>query len=313
MKSGSLGADSPNTSPAAVKAVQPRYRPFSRYEARQLTTERILGYVAKVGLHVLLGVAALIVFVPFAYMLSSSFKMRDEIYSVPVTWIPRDPNPANYVNLFAEIPFGRQYLNSAVIAAIVVISVLFFSSLAGFGFAKYRFRLRNAMFAFVLATMMIPGLVLVVPLFLVVNTLGWLDTYQGVFVPHAMSAFGIFLMRQVMLSIPDEILDAARVDGASELGIYRHVALPMSRAGLLVLAILTALGSWNDYLWPVIVLRTEDMFTLPLGLARLINTYRVEYGIVLAGSTLALIPVVALFVIFNRHFMAGLTSGAVKF
>ncbi len=260
-----------------------------------------------------LSIGAFLTFVPFAYMLSSSLKRRDEIYSVPVKWIPSELEPLNYVRLFEEIPFARQYLNSAVIALVVVVSVLFFSSLAGFAFAKYRFRFRNQMFLFVLATMMIPIQVQLVPLYLVVNSLGWLDTYQGVFVPQAMSAFGIFLMRQMMLSIPDEILDAARVDGASEVGVFRHVAIPMTRAGFLVLALLTVLTSWNDYLWPVIVLRSQDMLTVPLGLAALINVYRVEYGMVLAGSTLAMIPVVALFVVFNRHFVEGLTSGAVKF
>ncbi len=260
-----------------------------------------------------LSVAALLTFVPFLYMISSSLKRRDEIYSVPVTWIPSEIEPLNYVRLFEEIPFARQYLNSAVIAVVVVASVLFFSSLAGFAFAKYQFRFKNQMFLFVLATMMIPIQVQLVPLYLIVNSLGWLNTYQGVFVPQAMSAFGIFLMRQMMLGVPDEILDAARVDGASEVGIFRHIAIPMTRAGLLVLALLTALTSWNDYLWPVIVLRSEDMLTVPLGLAALINVYRVEYGMVLAGSTLAMIPVVALFIVFNRHFIAGLTSGAVKF
>ena len=266
-----------------------------------------------VVLHIVLAGAAFITFTPFAYMVSSSFKKRDEIYSVPVTWIPSEVIRDNYARLFDEIPFGRQYLNSLLIASMLVVLVVFFSSLAGFGFAKYRFRFRNVMFVFVLATMMIPFQVVLVPLFMVVNALSWLDTYQGLIVPHAMSAFGIFLMRQVMLSIPDEILDAARVDGASELGIYRYVGIPMARSGMLVLALLTAIGSWNDYLWPVVVLRSNDMFTVPLGLALLINTYRVEYGMVLAGSTLAMIPVVTLFVVFNRQFVAGLTSGAVKF
>ena len=277
------------------------------------TFSRMLRRSSRISLFVLLTAAAFLAFVPFAYMLSSSLKRRDEIYSVPVTWIPSELEPLNYLRLFDEIPFARQYLNSAVIALVVVVSVLFFSSLAGFAFAKYRFRYKNQMFLFVLATLMIPIQVQVVPLYLVVNSLGWLNTYQGVIVPQAMSAFGIFLMRQMMLSIPDEILDAARVDGAGEVRLFRHLVIPMTRAGFLVLGLLTTLTSWNDYLWPVIVLRSENMLTVPLGLAALINVYRVEYGMVLAGSTLAMIPVVALFVVFNRHFVAGLTSGAVKF
>ena len=289
------------------------YEPLTAKGTRRASLSKMRRSTRSVLLFALLSIAAILTFVPFAYMISSSFKRRDEIYSVPVTWIPSEIEPLNYVRLFEEIPFAREYLNSAIIAVIVVTSVLFFSSLAGFAFAKYRFRFKNQMFLFVLATMMIPIQVQLVPLYLLVNSLGWLNTYQGVFVPQAMSAFGIFLMRQMMLSVPDEILDAARVDGASEVGLFRHIAIPMTRAGLLVLALLTALTSWNDYLWPVIVLRSEDMLTVPLGLAALINVYRVEYGMVLAGSTLAMLPVVALFVVFNRHFVAGLTSGAVKF
>ena len=306
-------SSSDNRSTTALGVGDRVYEPLTSKDTWPAPLSKMLRRLRSVALFVSLSVAAMLTFVPFVYMISSSLKRRDEIYSVPVTWIPSEIQPLNYVRLFEEIPFAREYLNSAVIAIIVVTSVLFFSSLAGFAFAKYRFRFKNQMFLFVLATMMIPIQVQLVPLYLIVNSLGWLNTYQGVFVPQAMSAFGIFLMRQMMLSVPDEILDAARVDGASEVGLFRHVAIPMTRAGLLVLALLTALTSWNDYLWPVIVLRSEDMLTVPLGLAALINVYRVEYGMVLAGSTLAMLPVVALFVVFNRHFVAGLTSGAVKF
>ena len=306
-------SSSDNRATTALGAGGRVYEPVASKDTWPASLSKMLRSARSVVLFVSLSIAAILTLVPFAYMISSSLKRRDEIYSVPVTWIPSEIQPLNYVRLFEEIPFAREYLNSAVIAVIVVMSVLFFSSLAGFAFAKYQFRFKNQMFLFVLATMMIPIQVQLVPLYLVVNSLGWLNTYQGVFVPQAMSAFGIFLMRQMMLSVPDEILDAARVDGASEVGLFRHVAIPMTRAGLLVLALLTALTSWNDYLWPVIVLRSEDMLTVPLGLAALINVYRVEYGMVLAGSTLAMLPVVALFVVFNRHFVAGLTSGAVKF
>ncbi len=306
-------SSSDNRAATALGAEGRVYQPLPSKQAWPAPLSKMLRRWRSVVLFGVLSVAALLTFVPFLYMISSSLKRRDEIYSVPVTWIPSEIEPLNYVRLFEEIPFARQYLNSAVIAVVVVASVLFFSSLAGFAFAKYQFRFKNQMFLFVLATMMIPIQVQLVPLYLIVNSLGWLNTYQGVFVPQAMSAFGIFLMRQMMLGVPDEILDAARVDGASEVGIFRHIAIPMTRAGLLVLALLTALTSWNDYLWPVIVLRSEDMLTVPLGLAALINVYRVEYGMVLAGSTLAMIPVVALFIVFNRHFIAGLTSGAVKF
>ena len=276
-------SSSDNRATTALGAGGRVYEPVASKDTWPASLSKMLRSARSVVLFVSLSIAAILTLVPFAYMISSSLKRRDEIYSVPVTWIPSEIQPLNYVRLFEEIPFAREYLNSAVIAVIVVMSVLFFSSLAGFAFAKYQFRFKNQMFLFVLATMMIPIQVQLVPLYLVVNSLGWLNTYQGVFVPQAMSAFGIFLMRQMMLSVPDEILDAARVDGASEVGLFRHVAIPMTRAGLLVLALLTALTSWNDYLWPVIVLRSEDMLTVPLGLAALINVYRVEYGMVSGG------------------------------
>lgn len=265
-------------------------------------------------LFLLLTVVALFVATPFVYMITSSFKTNDEIYSLPLTLIPRDPTTINYARLLdgSEIPFFRQFANSAFVATSQTALALLVASLVGWGFAKYEFRGKRPLFMFLLATMMFPGQVALVPLFLLMVRIGWIDSYLAIVMPGAMSAFGAFFMRQIMLGIPNELLDAARIDGSSEIGLYWRIGLPLAGAGFSVLSVLTFLGSWNEYLWPLIVLRTPSRFTFPVGLATLFGLYKVEYGMILGGSFLATIPVLILFVIGRNQFVEGLTQGALK-
>ena len=265
-------------------------------------------------LFVLLLVLAVITGAPFLYMITGSFKLNADIFSYPLHFIPREPTLSNYIRLLngSEIPFVRQFFNSAMVAVSQTLLSLFIASLVGWGFAKYEFRGKKPLFIFLLATLMFPFQVTLVPLFLLMLRLHWLDTYWAIVIPGSLNAFGAFLMRQSMLSVSNELLDAARIDGSSEFGLYWRIGIPLSRAPLSVLAVLVFLGAWNDYLWPLIVLRTTERFTYPLGLATLVGLYKVEYGMILAGALLATLPVLIIFLIGRNQFVAGLTAGAVK-
>jgi ABC-type glycerol-3-phosphate transport system permease component len=269
----------------------------------------LLGGVT-VNLLLLAGVA--LTFTPFFYMFAASFKPQREIFALPITLYPRHPTLHNYAVLFGRYPFWHWFFNSLLISGGVVVGGLFLASLGGFAFAKYRFPLQRVLFALVLLAMMLPFQVMLVPLFLIMVRLGWLNTYQGMIVPGFIQAFGLFYMRQYIMGIPSELMDAARIDGCSEFRIYWQIILPSARPALGVLGILFFTGSWNDFLWPLIVLSREEMFTLTLAIASFVGPYDIEYGTIMAGSFLGTLPILLLFILMQRQFIAGLTSGALK-
>ena len=251
---------------------------------------------------------------PFVYMISGSFKFDADIFALPLTWWPLKPTGQNYIRLLAgeQIPYLRQFGNSAVVAVSQTVLALWVATMVGWGFAKYEFRGKRVLFLALLATLTFPFQMTLVPLFLFMVRINWIDSYLAIVVPGAVTAFGAFFMRQNMLSVPDELLDAARIDGASELGIYARLGLPLSRGALSVLAVLTFLASWNDYLWPLIVLRTTEKFTFPIGLATLVGLYKIEYGMILAGAFIATMPVVVIFIAGRKSLLTNITLGAVK-
>jgi arabinosaccharide transport system permease protein len=262
----------------------------------------------------LLGLGLLLTIVPFIYMITASFKQDAEIFSYPLTILPQSPTLRNYARLLSgeSIPFLRQLANSVIVSVSQVFLSLLVASLVGWGFAKYEFRGKRVLFLFLLATLMFPGQVTLVPLFLLMLNIGWLDTYWAIIIPGAVSAFGCFFMRQNMLGVPNELLDAGRIDGVSEFGLYWRIGLPLTRGALSILAVLTFLAAWNDYLWPLIVLRSAEKFTYPVGLATLSGLYKVEYGMILAGAVIVTLPVVALFLAGRNQLVNSLTIGAVK-
>jgi arabinosaccharide transport system permease protein len=257
---------------------------------------------------------AVLVGVPFVYMITGSFKTNGEIFNYPVTLFVQEPTLNNYERLLSgkEVPYLRQMLNSLIIALGQTFLTLFIASLVGWGFAKYEFRGKMLLTVLLLATVAIPFQVTLVPLFQLVVNLNLLDNFLGVILPSSLSAFAAFFMRQAMVSVPDELLDSARIDGASEWGIYWRIGLPLVRGALAVLAVLVFLGAWNDYLWPLIVLRSPENFTYPLGLATLQGLYKVEYGMILGGSFIATLPVVLIFIAGRKHLLDNMTLGAVK-
>lgn len=219
---------------------------------------------------------------------------------------------SNYRKLWKSVPFNKYFINSVFIATASTLMTLFFCSLGGYAFAKYQFRGKKILFGILLASMMIPFQVLLVPLFGLMYKIGWLNSYRAIIIPFSVGAFGVFLMRQFIVTIPSELIDAARIDGCSEFGIYYKIVLPIIKPALGALTIYSFLGSWNGYLWPLIVLRDEQKYTLPIGLANLIGTYRQEYGMLMAGTLLSLTPIVILFLAMQREFVQGITLGSVK-
>jgi ABC-type glycerol-3-phosphate transport system permease component len=275
------------------------------FHVRRLIGQLLIYVAAVIGL--------LLFAVPVYYMVSTSFKAESEVFALPIHWIPHEFHPENYVEAFQTAPFALYFRNSVVVAVTVVLSTLFFSALAGYGFAKFSFPGKTLAFLFVLSTMMIPFQVLLIPLYVVVYNLGWTNNYAGLIVPGALSAFGVFLMRQFCLTLPDELLDAARIDGAGEIGIFWRVVLPLLKPPLASLAIITFLGSWNNFLWPLIVVSKGDLFTLPVGMTVFTQPMRAPYWTyIMAVSTVATLPVVLVFVALQKYFIQGVVLSGMK-
>ena len=249
---------------------------------------------------------------PFFWMLSTSFKTPAQIFVYPIEWIPSPFIFENYQKVFEVVPMFRYIFNSLFTALSVTLSNLFFCSLAGYSLAKFEYPGRNLIFISILATLMIPFEVTVVPTFIIVRKLGWVNSYAALIFPAAMNAFGVFLMRQSMMSIPQDLIDSARIDGCREFGIYRRIILPLSKAPLSALSIFMFMWSWNGFLWPLIVIRSQNLFTLPLGLTFFQDDYFDEYNLIMAGSVIAVIPILVLFVTLQKHFIKGMALSGMK-
>ncbi|MGW0229917.1 carbohydrate ABC transporter permease [Actinopolymorpha singaporensis] len=275
-------------------------------------TRRRWPAISFVVVNVLLLVGVLVEVLPYLYMAFSAFKNNAEIFGVPLTLWPRTWTFTNMTQLFQGFPVARWMLNTAIVAVVGTFLAVMLASLAGYAFAKHDFRFKNPLLFMMLATILLPSQVLLVPQFQIMRTLDWFNTYEGLIIPRAVTAFGIILMRQYTLSIPNELLDAARVDGASEFGIWWRIVVPLVRPGLAVLGILTFLGLWNDYFWPLIITTDPKMFVMNLGISSLIGPYDFRYGMLLSGALLASLPVILVFIFFQKQFVAGLTRGALK-
>jgi len=250
--------------------------------------------------------------VPYVYMVSASFKPGDELYSIPVRMFPDSFYLGNFELLFEKTNFVRWFFNSVFVGVSRMALAVLISLMAGYAFAKFDFRFKNALFLLLLATLTLPIYVLIVPLYDMMVAFGWTDTYIALILPVAAQAIGVFLTRQYLLSIPDEILDSARVDGANEWSVFWRIVVPLSWPVIAVMAILFFTASWNDYIWPLVVLTDDSMFTVSLGLPTLVSPYGQEYGAVMAGSFLSTLPIMILFLIMQRRFIEGITRGALK-
>ena len=255
---------------------------------------------------------ALLVLTPLIWMVAVSFMAPGEAAQFPPPLFPARPTLANYRTLFADYGVGRYLANSMLVSSLATLLALLFVVPAGYAFAKLRFHGRDAIFQALVAALVVPGQIGMLPLFLLVRSLGLVNSLAGVVIPGLASIFGIFLVRQYALSIPDSILDAARVDGAGELGIFRRVALPLIAPILATLAVFTFLGAWNDFLWPLVVLADETRYTLPVGLASLAGEHVQDTELMMAGAVVTVAPAVLLFVALQRYYLAGIMGGGVK-
>ena len=266
-------------------------------------------------LHLFLLVGVVLSILPFYWMVINSLKARNEVLVVPPQWWFHKPIFSNYPRVFEATNFATGFLNSSFITIVSTLGILFFAALAGYAFAKFDFPGRDPLFKFLLATMMIPDIAVLIPGYMFMVKIHWVDTYRGLIIPGLASAFGIFIMRQFMYSIPDELLDAARIDGASEFRIFVKIVLPMSTPALTTLAIFTFFGRWNDFLWPVIMIRSKKLYTLPLSLMLLQSRFpqHVDYPVVFAAAVMATVPTLLLFFLLQRHFTGeDVIAGALK-
>jgi multiple sugar transport system permease protein len=268
--------------------------------SRALFPRRTLGNVLA---YLALAAGGVLIVFPFVWMLATSLKGPREIFELHF-W-PQAPTFDNFRQVLTTTQFPRWFLNSFVIAAVTTGSVAFFDSLTGYTLAKLRFPGRQVVFIVILSTLMIPTEMLVIPWYTMSVRLGWIDTYWGIMFPGLTSAFGVFLMRQFMTGVPDELLDAARIDGLSEFGLFVRIALPLVRPALAALCIFTFLGNWNAFIWPLIVIQTPAMRTLPVGIALFSGEAGSAWHLIMAASSLAVLPVLAVFIILQRQIIEG--------
>jgi multiple sugar transport system permease protein len=263
---------------------------------------------------------------PFVWMLSTSVKPADQLFTVPPTWLPRPIQWDNYVKAMGAGNFGRYAMNSLFLGITNLATNVLLSALAGYAFARLRFPGRNALFVLVLATLMVPYQVTIIPLFVIVRHIplfggndflgqggiGWINSYWGLIVPGAVGAFGIFMLRQFFQTLPVELEDAARIDGAGEFRIYWKIVMPLCRPALAALGIFTFSYVWNDFFWPLIIVTSSSLYTMPLGLALFVVQNRTAWDYLMAGSVIVTIPVIVMFLAFQRHFIRGISITGMK-
>ncbi len=288
---------------AAQAQVSRRAIALSHREARK---KRIV----RAFLYVVLFIGALGMVFPFVWMIASSLKHAQDIYSLSL--VPPDPTLDNYKTVLSDTSYPRWFANSLFVAGVTTASVAFFDSLAGYTLAKFRFPGSTIIFVLILSTLMVPTEMLVIPWFMLSIDLGWTDSYWGIMFPGVISAFGVFLMRQFFSGVPNDLIDAARIDGFSEFRIFWKVALPLVKPALAALCIFTFLGNWNAYIWPLIVIRSDSMRTLPVGIAFFSSESGSAFHLIMAAAALATIPVIVVFLIFQKQIIKGIVLTGIK-
>ncbi len=306
-----------------AKRIQPT---MTRQEQEQrdrkaASNRQLTALLGKIAIYVVTTTLAIIFIAPWAWMVSASFQPIGDIFDWPPSWIPENFTLNNYTRFFEEANIGRLVLNSTLVAGSVVIAQLFLNSLAAYTFAKRRFPGRNLLFVIMLGALMIPGQVNLIPAYLILQHVplaggndilgngghGWLDSYAGLIVPSLSSIYGIFLLRQYMKSIPDDLIDAAKIDGAGHFRIYWQIVLPLCGPALAAMSIFTFTYHWNDFFWPLILITSESLRTLQLGLALFVVRNRTVWDIVMAGSVIATLPILVIFLLFQRYFIRGIS------
>lgn len=267
---------------------------------------------SKVLIYVCLITVATVTLLPLVWMLSASLKVETEVFSMPIKWIPAEFQWANYLRIWEKVPFALFTMNSFKLTAIITAIQLLTSSFAAYGFAKCKFRGRNTLFLCYVLTIAIPWQVYMLPQYVLMNKMGLVDTHLAIILLQSFTAFGVFLLRQFYQSVPDELLEAARIDGLTEYGIYARIILPLSKPALATLTIFSFVATWNDYMGPMIYLSSTNLKTIQLGIRLFISQYSAEYQLIMAASVVALIPVFIIYVFFQRFFIEGIATSGLK-
>lgn len=276
------------------------------FEHRRGLPMRILGYLAML-------LAALVIGLPLYWMVIASFKISREIYTAPPSWFPLAPTFENYPEAWGAAPFARYYLNSIFITIVACFSKITLALFTAYALVFVRFPFRNAVLVVVLAALMVPPQITVLPNYLTMASLGWVNTYQGIILPSAATAFGTFLMRQYFLTLPIEIFEAAEIDGAGHLQRMWQLALPLARPAIATTGLFAVVSEWNEFLWPLVVTNTSDMRTLSIGMFRLFDQEGLQnWGVIMAGTMFVVLPVILLFIWMQRYIVDGIAAGAVK-
>ena len=268
--------------------------------------------ITMVAVYVLLILIAFLMLIPFVWMLSASFKMNKDVFTFPIEWIPSNPRPQNYVDIWTRIPLITFILNTAKLTIIVTLLQLFTSSFAAYAFAKLNFKGKKVLFLGYIATIAVPWQAYMVPQFMMMRSWSLNNTHLAIILLQAFSAFGVFLMKQFYEGVPTELCEAARIDGLSEYGIWWRIMLPLSKPALSTLVIFTFVSTWNDFLGPMIYLTKTELKTIQIGLRMFITQYSAEYGLIMAGSVIALIPVLIVFLALQKYFVQGVASAGLK-
>jgi len=258
--------------------------------------------------HLALLLGAIVIIFPIIYMFSASFMPLEEVFSTPVRLWPSRPRLLNYSEIFTKFSLHRYFLNSVLLTVFTLVCNIFFCSLVGYSLAKFKFPGRDILFTLILATMMIPSNVIVIPLYLLIRSLGWVNSFWGLSFPHVIAPFGVFLMRQFIRSIPDDYIDAARIDGCSEFKIFYRIIMPLSLPAIATLSVVTFVNIWNLFLWPLIVISSDAKKTLPIALNQFLSNYANDWNLLMAASVVATSPILLFFFVFNRGFIEGMTG-----
>lgn len=271
--------------------------------------KEILG---KIVLYVCLTVLGLFTLIPFIWMLSASFKANNEVFTVPIQWIPKTWHPENYSIIWKQIPLATFFKNTIILSVVITFIQLLTSSFAAYGFSKMHFKGRDTLFLFYIGTIAVPWQSYMIPQFIMMRKLGLTDKLLSLILLQAFSAFGVFLMRQYYMSIPDELCESARIDGLTEWGIYRRIILPLTKPAIVSLTIITFVNTWNDYMGPFIYLSSTENKTLQLGLKMFVGMYDTQYAYIMAASVLSILPVAILFIVLQKYFVQGIATSGMK-
>lgn len=264
--------------------------------------------------YIILTLCALSMLLPFFWMVSTSFMTNQEIFSYPVKFFPSKPDFSNYISVFKGMALAKYFFNSLLVSVITTFGQVLIASMAGYAFAGFNFRAKNALFILIILTMMVPPQVNIIPLFFVMRELSWVNTYQALILPGFFGGFGVFMMRQWFSKLPKSLEEAAKIDGSNNFAIFFKIALPLALPAVMTLAVFTFVSSWNSFMWPLIVTNTDSMRTLPVALAAFKGSYRetIVWGELMACSVICVIPVIIVFLLGRKYFINDLLSGSVK-